>query len=174
MPTPNGDQFRKLYHSSYSSTPPHLASRDTLPTDDSGNTVSNVYAGYHPDALFVGGRGAAENILLDDRDFLHTYEVPESAIDPVMYADDHWDHLDEDQKAPVFHRDKTPELWESLPVSPVESISRGRALQYRNRVEDDEPDDPNDPKELPTPSVVLPIPSMDKLGIRYAGMERRR
>lgn len=131
----SNEQFIDIYHASEDGfTPPHVKD----------HPQSSVIVPYKKDVIFGGTEQAARDrvratLRNGGTAALHHYRAPLAHVSPVVYADDAWAHLPQDQLVDGAHSaaervGEHPSLWETVPVSP--SQSRRSVLRYRNFVED--------------------------------------
>jgi len=132
----NPDQMVKIYHMSWSNTPPH-----ELEPDTKGLHVYSPGRNIHPDILHMGTRRSAISI---NRTHLHEYEIDQSEIEPITYGDEGW-LLEKHARQPdsYFPRKfreamegKQQGLWENVPADPLESVHNSKVIPYRNTTED--------------------------------------
>lgn len=123
-----GEQMRQVVHLSDSADPPHLvnhlmASIYDKETDDRKFTNRVLFAA---DVKNVGE--LKETDL--GRDYMHTYEVPESLVSPETFADD--DRPDWSQR---YVQGPQPELGSDLPARREDAVVNNRVVKYINAFE---------------------------------------
>lgn len=132
----NPDQMIKMYHMSWSATPPHKKK-----PDERGGHDYNPGRNIHPDVLHMGTRRSAISI---HRSHLHEYEVSQSDVDPITYGDEGY-LLQQHEKYPDTHFPRTfrkamegkqQGLWENVPADPLEAVNQSKVIPYRNTTED--------------------------------------
>lgn len=147
--------FIKAYHISWDTTPPH-----ELKPRESHVVVpgSNV----HPDILHMGTRRAAVQI---HRTHLHEYEIDQTKMNPVTFADSEdmiFKTTQGGRDWGPFNRSmqgKQEGLWENVTPDTEEVVNKGVVVSYRNRGED--------PGSL---SFMVPKSAIASGAVRYKGV----
>lgn len=133
----NDKQFIKVFHISWSDTPPHLLTPTGMHMYTKGDNV-------HPEVLHMGDRRAALQI---HRTHLHEYEIDPSVIQPwivgdskaVMDEDDEWRQSEHtNYRTKDFDKSmagKQEQLWETIPSNPFEAVGNMKVIPYRNHRE---------------------------------------
>jgi hypothetical protein len=133
MPPPDGPQFRRIIHLSDSGAAPHTVDHDMADiyrNDKTDRKYTNevVFAADEADFDVLNKEMYRENV--------HAYDVPEDMLSVERFGDDDLEELSGGTYAyPGAGRTSQPELWESIPASRKDAVTRQKVMRFTNSFE---------------------------------------
>jgi hypothetical protein len=133
--------YIRVYHSSYSETPPHeydhpfLSRANSLP--DSNVHKDIIHAGTERSALDLSGI-EEPNRASEPRKWMHSYLVPKASVYPVVFGDESLPDA-RAKEVPSFAkamRGVQEGLFETMTGTPEMALDYDSVIPYRNRAED--------------------------------------
>ena len=148
-----GEQMRQVVHFSESAKPPH--------------TVNHRYARLHEkdtgdrkftnQVLFAGDLKDKDALKRDlSREYVHSYEIPESLISPETFGDDDFPSISLD-----FIKGPQLELGNDLPARREDAVVNNRVVKYINAGE-----------ARGGTSYIMPKSRIESGDIRYKGVTK--
>ena len=148
-----GEQMRQVVHFSESAKPPHAVNHPDAHiynrgTDDRKFTNQVLFAGD------LKNKDALEKDIY--REYVHSYEIPESLISPETFGDD-----DAPSESLDFIKGPQLELGNDLPARREDAVVNNRVVQYINA------------REAPGgTSYIMPKSRIKSGDIRYTGVTK--